>query len=170
MNDPLLQQMELDDEQEFHLLDYLKIIRKRIGIIAVVFVLVVLVTVIRNYTAVPIYSASTEVLIERNYGTRGLEQDYYRYEPDFLETQSALIKSVNVGRRVVRELDLTGRYRNLIMPDRKDEHPSISARIKDTVKGWGAGVLSFFSSAEKATATVSDASLENMPFGGYADS
>lgn len=153
----------MDDEQEIHLRDYLKVIRKRIGIIISVLVLVVLVAIIKAYTAIPIYSASTQVLIERNYGMRGLDQDYYRYEPEFLDTQSALIRSVNVGRRVVRDLDLTGKYRNLIMPEKKDSKPPLLFRMKATVRGWISGVLSFFSSAEKATETGPAAEMEGIP-------
>ncbi|MBE0582309.1 MAG: polysaccharide biosynthesis tyrosine autokinase [Desulfofustis sp.] len=153
---------ETDDEQEIHLRDYLQVIRKRSAIIVTVLVLAVLISIIRTYTAVPIYSASTDVLIERNYGTRGLDQDYYRYEPEFLDTQAQIITSVNVGRRVVKELDLTGRYRSLIMSEQKTEEPSLLSRLKKTVRGWFSGVFSFFSSAEHATTTANDMLVQSM--------
>ncbi|BDD87649.1 GumC family protein [Desulfofustis limnaeus] len=143
------QQVDIGDEQEIHLRDYLKVIRKRLPIIIAILVLVALASIVKVFTAVPIYSASTQVLVERNYGTRGLSQDYYRYEPEFLDTQSALIRSVNVGRRVVDKLDLTGRYRSLFIPEREERKPSFLAEVKKTVKGWIKNALSFVLSADK---------------------
>ncbi len=144
-----------DDEREIHLRDYLKVIRKRLGIIATIAVLVTLAAVVKIYTTTPIYTAWSQVLIERNQGMRGLDQEYYRYDPEFLDTQSALIRSVNVGRRVVEELDLTGKYRRLFVPQQQERTPSFVSRLKKTVKGWLSGALSFFSSAEKTDVSVS---------------
>jgi len=161
MNEYLREQNEGEDE--IHLRDYLQVIRKRIGIVVAVLVLVLLVTIIRTYVATPIYSAFTQALVERNYGTRGLDQVYYRYEPEFLETQAAIIKSTNVGRRVVEQLDLTGRYRSLFAPQMsKDDEPSVLSSVKQAVRGWFSGVKGFFSSADTATTEGSSADFEAL--------
>ncbi len=152
MSDYLREQNEIEEEDSIHLRDYLRVIRKRIGIVIAVLAVVMVATAVKIFTAVPIYSATTQALIERNYGTRGLDQDYYRYEPEFLDTQAALIKSANVGRRVVDRLDLTGRYRSLFAPDNEDSEPSAFASLRATVRGWLSGVKGFFTSAETATA------------------
>jgi capsular exopolysaccharide synthesis family protein len=164
MDDYLREQRDIDDENENHLRDYLQVIRKRIRIVVAILVLVVLATIITTYTAIPIYSASTQALVERNYGTRGLDQDYYRYEPEFLETQAAIIQSANVGRRVVERLDLTGRYRSLFAPNSsEDDDPSLLSAVKETIRGWLSGITDFFSSAETATADATSALGTELP-------
>lgn len=94
---------------------YLKILRKRLNIVFPVAGAIVLVTLILTYTTPPIYTASSQVLLERNRGKAGLESTYYYYEPDFLDTQAEIIKSENVARKVVRNLKLATTYRHYFL-------------------------------------------------------
>lgn len=111
----------------------LKVIRKRSGLITVIFLIVVLLAIIANFSITPQYTASANVLIERNLGTQGLDANQaYRYDPDFLDTQSAIIKSLNVARRVVDELDLTGKYHNFFFKDKSN--PSFVDKMKKGLK------------------------------------
>lgn len=132
-----MQQNETSQEtstgDEIDLRDMLKVIRKRSGLITVIFLIVVLLAIIANFSITPQYTASANVLIERNLGTQGLDANQaYRYDPDFLDTQSAIIKSLNVARRVVDELDLTGKYHNFFFKDKSN--PSFVDKMKKGLK------------------------------------
>ena len=150
-----------EDEQEIHLRDYLEVVLKRKKIVASVFVLAVLTAVIKNFIAVPLYTASSQVLVERHEGARGLDASYYyRYEPEFLDTQSEIIRSVNVGRKVVDNLGLAGKYRHYFF-EGKDVEESFFASIRKTAKEKIKELLSFFTSADKAT--LNEGALDGVP-------
>ena len=113
MSEQLEQKLYESDEHEIHLRDYLHVLLKRKFLIFIILLFAVLITVIRTYTATPLFTASSDVLIERNRGSRGLETDYYySYDPEFLTTQSEIIRSVNVAARVVEQLGLNTKYRH----------------------------------------------------------
>lgn len=107
------------EEQEIHLRDYLRIISKRRYVVLTVFAIVFLATAVRTFTTTPIYTAASQVLIEKNSGNKGFD-DPYRYEPDFLDTQAEIIKSANVARKVVDNLQLASRYRRYFINDDGD--------------------------------------------------
>jgi len=99
------------EERESHLRDYLRIINKRRYLILTIFAIVFLATAVMTFTATPIYTAASQILIEKNYGSQGLDYQY-SYEPDFLDTQSEIIKSTNVAGKVVDNLQLAKKYRH----------------------------------------------------------
>ncbi|MDK9708663.1 MAG: polysaccharide biosynthesis tyrosine autokinase [Desulforhopalus sp.] len=111
---------EEDVEQEVNIREYLLILRKRKFIVLTLLVIVFLITVITTFSTVPVYTSGTEVLIERNRATSGLENQYFIYDPDFLETQSAIIKGAKVSRRVVDTLKLTSTYRSFFFEEKKE--------------------------------------------------
>ena len=104
-----------EDEEEIHLRDYLQVIKKRKGLILLVLLVVVALAAVMAFTAVPQYTASSQLMIEKNRGSRSLEYQYYEWDPGFLETQSEIIRSVNVGRRVVDSLSLADKYRHFFL-------------------------------------------------------
>ncbi len=104
------------EEQEIHLRDYLRIISKRRYIVLTIFAIVFLATVVMTFITTPVYTAASQVLLEKNYGSSGLD-DQYRYDPDFLDTQSEIIKSTNVARKVVDNLQLATRYHHYFFKD-----------------------------------------------------
>ena len=53
-------------EQEIHLRDYIRVIRKRKSIVVTFFLITFLVVVIGTFTATPLYRASTKILVEKN--------------------------------------------------------------------------------------------------------
>jgi polysaccharide biosynthesis transport protein len=108
-----------DLEQEVNLRQYFSIIVKRKNIVFTFLGIIFLVTVIATFSATPIYTSSSEVLIERNHGNAGLENQYISYDPEFLETQSEIIKSMKVARRVVDNLKLTTTYRHYFFSEKK---------------------------------------------------
>ena len=125
---------EEDVEQGVNIREYFLILRKRKYIVFTLLVVVFLVTVITTFSTTPVYTSGTEVLIERNRPSSGLENQYYSsYDPDFLETQSAIIKSAKVARRVVDSLKLTTAYRSFFFEERK-ESPSFLSDFKSGIK------------------------------------
>ena len=110
----------LDDEQEVNLREYFFVILKRKNIVFTILGVVFFVTVIATFSATPLYTSFSEVVIERNRGSAGLENQYVSYDPEFLETQSEIITSMKVSRRVVDNLKLATTYRHFFLPDKKD--------------------------------------------------
>lgn len=150
-------QKSVEDEQIIHLRDYLLILLKRKWLILSVMLLAVLAAAVKSFTAVPYYTAYSQVLLERNKGNKGLDFQYYSYEPEFLGTQSEIIRSVNVGKRVVDNLGLSKRYKQYFISD-EDEN-SFVASLKLSIKELFKNVYAFLTSAEKIDGS-SDAEFE----------
>lgn len=128
------------EEQEIHLRDYLKVLRKRRITIITVFLVIFALAVIKTFTATPLYEAATKVLIEKTDPEQALlNYSLSTYDNDFLETQAQIIKSSAVAGKVVDLLQLEKTY-GLFM----EQHSSRGPVTK--VIGWGKGFL----------ATVSD--------------
>ncbi|MDR3088511.1 MAG: polysaccharide biosynthesis tyrosine autokinase [Desulfobulbaceae bacterium] len=112
--------------------DYLHILRKRTRLIATIIGLALLLALVKIFTTTPLYTASSQVLLERNTGGRGgLETRYYVYDPEFLETQSELIRSEKVALKVVRNLQLTTKFRHVFFPD-DNKTPGLG----ETISQW----------------------------------
>jgi capsular exopolysaccharide synthesis family protein len=99
-------EMEMQ-EKEINLRDYLRIIDKRRYVVLTFLIVVFTLALLRTLTATPLYTAATKVLIERS-DTNPLMGGYHyvSYDPEFLETQTQIIKSSAVGRKVVKLLSL----------------------------------------------------------------
>ncbi|MFH0785376.1 MAG: polysaccharide biosynthesis tyrosine autokinase [Pseudomonadota bacterium] len=122
-----------DLEQEVNIREYLLILRKRKNIVFTLLAVIFLLTVITTFSTTPVYTSATDVLVERNHASTGLENPYYSYDPDFLETQSAIIKSAKVARRVVDSLKLATTYRSFFLEIKQDT-PSFFGNIKTGLK------------------------------------
>lgn len=96
---------------------YLTLVKKRWPIIVSTAIIIFLISIVVTYTTIPIYTASSHVLLERNRGKSGLESRSYYYEPDFLETQSEIIRSENVAKKVVNKLGLATKYKHYFLAD-----------------------------------------------------
>ncbi len=126
--------VEEEVEEEINLREYFFILRKRKSIVLSVLTIIFLLTVIATFSRVPIYISSAEVLIERNRGASGLENNsYWTYDPEFLATQSAIITSLKVARRVVDSRKLATTYRQYFLED-KEESSSLLASAKTGIK------------------------------------
>ncbi len=126
-----------DLEQEVNIREYLLILRKRKNIVFTLLAIVFLLTIIATFSKTPVYTSSTDVLIEPNHKSTSLENPYSFYNPDFLETQSAIIKSSRVARRVVDNLKLATTYRSFFLETKQDTPSSfgnIKTGLKDFVK------------------------------------
>ena len=137
---------EDDVEQEVNIRDYYLILRKRKFIVFTLLTVVFLATAIITFSTTPLYTSATDVLIEQNRASSGLEYQYYSYDPDFLETQTAIINSAKVARRVVESLKLTTTYRSFFL-EKKEEKSSFFGEIKSGVKDFFGKIVSPFITA-----------------------
>ncbi len=125
-------------EQEIHLRDYIRVLQKRkmtvLTFLAITFFTVVIVT----FSSTPLYTATSQVLIEKNTGAGGLEgmRTYNYWDPDFLTTQFEIIRSDNVARRVVEKLQLDTRYKQYFLEDLDEESTSPFASFMQTIQGF----------------------------------
>jgi capsular exopolysaccharide synthesis family protein len=128
-------------EQEIHLRDYYRVLEKRKTTVITFLVITFLTVVIATYTTTPLYTASSQVLIERNYNSSTIDPGarYARWDPEFLSTQFELIRSPNVAHRVVAQLKLDTKYRHYFFAKEKEGLFSFISvfigDIKDFVKG-----------------------------------
>ncbi|MBM9605811.1 GumC family protein [Desulfopila inferna] len=124
-------------EQEINIRDYLSIVRKRLPIIVTVAFIVFFWQVLKVYTTTPVYTASSNVLVEKNLGSGKLDYQYSGYDPYFLSTQTEIIRSENVARRVVENLQLDKKYRQYFFPEKprkKSFFAEMKSSLKETIK------------------------------------
>ncbi|MEN8136568.1 MAG: polysaccharide biosynthesis tyrosine autokinase [Thermodesulfobacteriota bacterium] len=104
-------------EEEIHLRDYIKVIRKRLNTVVIFFILTFTVVLIATLAATPIYQAGAKVLIKKSQDS-SLDSTggyYSRFDPSFEGTQVELIKSYNVASRVVKALALVNTTEQIIV-------------------------------------------------------
>lgn len=100
-----------------HLLDYIRVIQKRKGLVITVAAIIFLTTALSTFSKIPLYTATTEVLVEKNQEKGRLEglSTYIAWDPDFKATQFELIRSFNVALRVVKNQQLDTEYRHYFL-------------------------------------------------------
>ncbi|WP_136805363.1 GumC family protein [Desulfosediminicola flagellatus] len=141
------------EEQEIDLRAYLRIVTKRKYIVLTIMCIVFIAVVLKTYTTVPIYTASSQVLVEKNYGSKGLENQFSRWDPGFIDTQIEIIKSANVALKVVENLQLATHYRHYFFSERTET--SFFAGFKSSVKATLKPVLEKFSSEPENESSIS---------------
>jgi capsular exopolysaccharide synthesis family protein len=110
-------------------------------IILISFIITFLTVAIATFSATPQYTASSQVLIEKNYGSNLTGSiSYYRLDPEFLPTQLQVIRSANVAHRVVEKLQLDTRYRQYFLKD-TDSSVSFIASWKKSISAFIMGLL-----------------------------
>lgn len=128
-------QLKIQNEQEqgTHLRDYIRVLLKRKTTVLTFLVITLLTSLIITYTAPPIYTASSQVLIERNYGSSAIERTmaFIPYDPEFLSTQFELICSSNVALRVVERLELDTKYKHYFLSKQKKGFFSFISSFKN---------------------------------------
>jgi len=125
-NQPQIQSSSIDPsslEQSLTLRDYLQILNKRRWTVFTVFLIVFIITIILGMREeTPLYTSTSTILMERNVinSNSGLGM-YYVWDPEFLPTQTEIIKSKKVALRVVEHLHLDTRYFNHFFPKQKED-------------------------------------------------
>ncbi len=94
--------------KEIHIRDYLQIILKRKNSAITFFTITIIVTIITTFTSttIPLFTATTDVMIEKSNNISLLQSRYsgYGYDPFFTTTQSHIISSAKVAKKVVDSL------------------------------------------------------------------
>lgn len=142
--------LEEFEGQTIHLRDYLRIISRRKYLILTVFIIVFSGVAIKTLATTPVYTSAAQVLIERNYSTIDAES-MYRWEPEFIDTQSEIIRSANVARKVVDNLGLATKYRRYFIQD--DGDVSFINTIKNYIKTPLRPIVRFFRQSLAPTPT-----------------
>ncbi len=122
--------------QQILLRDYLAVLKKRQATVLTFLIITLLLVTIGTFSMTPIYTASSQILIEKNYGNNSLEgTSYYSsYDPQFLSTQFKIIKSSDVIKKVVRRLQLDTKYRDFFIKD-KDKQFVFLESLKQKIVG-----------------------------------
>jgi succinoglycan biosynthesis transport protein ExoP len=115
-----------------HLRDYLRIVSKRKLLLLTVVSICVLAAVLSAFSTIPLYTASTRLLIDKNFDTGRIEgvngAPYSGYDPSFQQTQFEMIRSESVALRVVKNLQLDTKYRHYFLLD-KPAAPGLSSAV-----------------------------------------
>lgn len=137
---PQISQEDLD--QNLTLRDYLDILYKRRLTVLTVFLIVFVVSLIMVMgKETPLYTSTSTILLERNFGANnaGLGT-YYYWDPEFLPTQTEIIKSKNVALRVVENLQLDAKYHtHFLNPDEEDI--SFTSSLKSSMLNFFSGLI-----------------------------
>jgi capsular exopolysaccharide synthesis family protein len=87
-------------QQEIHLRDYIRILRKRRYILWTFFMITLAFVTIFTFTVDPVYMAKTRLLIEKAEQYTVTEYGFTAHDPEFYATQYQLIKSRPVAQKV----------------------------------------------------------------------
>ncbi len=148
--------LQPSQEQEIHLRDYYRVVEKRKKTVVTFLVITFLIVVIATFTATPMYTASSQVLIERNTNSSAIDPTRYaRWDPEFLSTQFELIRSPNVSHRVVKQLKLDTKYRHYFITEKQAGLFSFLSSFKGKIKD----LLSFSSDGEQGDKTEGTGNL-----------
>ncbi len=126
-------------EKGKHLRDYLRIVLNRKWTILTVMVIISCTVALLTFSKTPVYTASTQVLIEKNMDAGSMEglRMYMMRDPNFRATQFQLIRSFNVAHRVVKDLQLDTKYKKYFFgfePEYISPIINFKKNIKKTVK------------------------------------
>ncbi len=103
----------LNLEQEFHIKDYINVMRRRRSIILLFFVTIVFIVTVGSFAMKPVYRATVTLLIDTESpnvlttsGAVALEsQNYYSYK-EYYQSQKEIIVSRSILKKVFSELEL----------------------------------------------------------------
>ncbi len=132
--------MPIIPQENVHLRDYLRVLKKRRAVTGIFFLVTFLFVVFFTFTTTPQYKASTKVMLEKD-GGAGLTGNYRSssFDPGFYQTQFQLIKSRPVALRVVNLLSLD---ENSMEFFGSGSEKSLSSEIKNKVAGFLSGLFS----------------------------
>jgi succinoglycan biosynthesis transport protein ExoP len=107
---PSVGEKKIMQEREIHLLDYLTTLKKRKYWVVCVALLVFALNMVKIQRTVPVYRATTTVLIQKKEppGLSMMNSYYFAWDPEFYQTQIQVIKSALIGEKVVEILKRSG--------------------------------------------------------------
>ena len=160
--------MENIDEyssEQIDLRDYLYVILKRKWTMITIFTVIVVTVAIKSYTAIPIYQATTRLIIEKeNPNVLSIEEvmDVDSSGTDYYQTQYKIIESRTVAREVIKRLNLNNSEE--FFPKPKDNFLSgIKRSVREIISSYKA-LLTLFKT-EKEYAVQEKEKYENYEEG-----
>jgi capsular exopolysaccharide synthesis family protein len=102
-------------QEEAHLKDYLRVIHKRKWTITTFFIIVVTAVMVITFTTVPVYRATTQILIEKENPNIVDFKELYAIDStsqDFYKTQHSILKSRLIARMVMNKPNLKHKLSN----------------------------------------------------------
>jgi capsular exopolysaccharide synthesis family protein len=129
-----------EQEQEIHLRDYLRVLRKRKMTIFLCLVVIVLSTLIFTLTATPIYKSTVKVIIEKeNPNVLSFEEVMAvdASDTEYYQTQYKIIESRRIARKVIDTLQLQNHP--VFRPQDPEDRPWLAKLMgwtKETLSGW----------------------------------
>jgi len=144
-------------EEQLDLRDYLRVILKRRWTIITVFAVIFISVGIYTYTATPIYTATTRLVIEKENPNVVSIEEVMAVDSsgtDYYQTQYKIIESRSVAREVISRLDLNESEE--FFPEPKDDILSnLKRSVRETIHSWKEGIQSLLKSGEdKADAST----------------
>jgi succinoglycan biosynthesis transport protein ExoP len=156
--------------QPVHLLDRLNAIFKHRRVAGTAFVLVLVTMMIQSYSTIPTYQTSSQVEIsdERStsIGSIGVsDQSNYQAIEAYYTTQFQVMRSREVGRRVVRKLNLVDHPLFSSQAPKPRDPLSLLRKVRSDVSTWVRGMISRPVEAPNAGAQQSPAAREEAVIG-----
>jgi len=149
------------EEKEIHLRDYWRVIQKRKHTVLTFLFITFTVVLIGTLTATPQYLASTKVLIQENQFNPLAKYTYYsQTDPDFVATQTQIIKSQRVAEKVVSLLKLAQNYKTYF--PRQPHHFTFVSDAASWFKVRMASIMTFLTPARQATSDSKVVDNEKM--------
>ena len=126
-----------------HLIDRIRVLQKRKQLVITVALIIFLATVLFTFSRIPVYTATTQVLVEKNQESGRLDgmPSYTAWDPDFKATQFELIRSFNVALRVVKNQHLDTQYKKYFLEDATARSGGASG-IAESVTAFFSGLVS----------------------------
>jgi polysaccharide biosynthesis transport protein len=123
---------------------YLRLIQKRKFIILFCMAAAIAMALYMARSTAPQYTASSKIIIERrNFDTLMNTMFYVPWDPDFIETQVQVMRSVPVAQRVAKLLDLEENYESYL-PPKTDQGFTIKDNFLLLAKSVAKPILKFF--------------------------
>lgn len=147
-------------ENSKHLLDYIRILQKRKWLVLTVAAIIFLTTALFTFSKTPLYTATIQVLVEKNMEKGRLEglASYITWDPDFKATQFELIRSFNVALRIVKNQQLDTKYKQYFLGTALPHVRGLDSIIQP--------VISFFSSLFDSTKKQDQGDAQATPDAG----
>ncbi|OQY55940.1 MAG: hypothetical protein B6245_19020, partial [Desulfobacteraceae bacterium 4572_88] len=150
--------MELLKEQEIDLRNYFRILAKRKWIIITCFSIAALIGIIRAFTAIPVYLAKAQMVIERENPNLVSIQEVMSVDStgsDYYQTQYKIIASRSVARDVITRMGLENSQEFFPKP-KNDILTKLRCQVILTLSSWKKKVLSLLNAGEPASHKVSE--------------
>jgi polysaccharide biosynthesis transport protein len=162
-------QLVHQQEEERHLMDYVRVVYKRRWVALPVFLAVFTIGAINSYRTTPVYRASTQILIEKDTPKVGdlstiFQQTDGWYNDDFYQTQYRILQSRSLARKTAEAMKL-------------EAHPALAKGSRPvrgpwTIRGAIAGTIGLVKSltgaaAGEAPAATARAEQDPDPYASY---